>query len=269
MYSGIVSSKFKYLDMGKMFNQVSYSPVVWNSIANKEGVVLDEAQEALVKLEELILNELNSTPNVTGENSTEIKLATFGTEKRTFNLLVKKIKAIASNGTELNSAIALLLSNMLKNFDLSLIQNSTNSLVSDDNAVTFSPSANITNASTFLDAVLEAKNKIADITDINENVNVYMSKKYFKFYQDSLKGSISSFENGEFSRFGLTPVAVSNSVSDRLVIASPAEMKLVYAYTPSVYLDGVNSENEYTFANVRVSNVALIANKKHIQRIIG
>lgn len=269
MYSGIVNSKFKYLDMGVMFNQVSYNPVIWNSISNKEAVALDEAQEALVKLEELILNEMNSTPNVTGENATEIKLATFGTEKRVFNLLVKKIKAIAKNGTELNSAIALLLSNMLKNFDLSLIQNSANSLVSDDNGVAFTPSTNITNASTFLDAVLEAQTKIADIIDINENVNVYMSKKYFKFYQDSLKGSISSFENSEFSRFGLTPVAISNSVSDRLVIASPSNMKIVYGYTPSVYLDGINSENEYTFANVRVSNVGLFANKKHIQKIIG
>ena len=269
MYSGIVNSKFKYLDMGKMFNQVSYSPVIWNSISNKEVVILDEAQEALVKLEELILNEMNSTPDVTGENSTEIKLATFGTERRTFNLLVKKIKAIASNGTELNSAIALLLSNMLKNFDLSLIQNSTNSLVSDDNAVVFTPSTAITNGNSFLDAVLEAKNKIADITDITQSVNVYMSRKYFKFYEDLLKGSVSSFEYGEFSRFGLNPVAVSSSVSDRLVVASANDMKLVYGYTPSVYLDGVNAENEYTFANVRVSNVGLIANKKHIQKIIG
>ncbi len=269
MYSGIVNSKFKYLDMGKMFSQVSYNPVIWNSIASKEQVSLDEAQEALVKLEELYLNELNSTPNVTGENATEIKLATFGTERRTFNLLVKKIKAIDITGTGLNSQIAILLSNVLKNFDLSLIQNSTNSLVSDDNAVTFTPSTAITNGNSFLDAVLEAKNKIADITDINESVNVYMSKKYFKFYEDLLKGSISSFEYGEFSRFGLNPVAVSNSVSDRLVIASANEMKIVYGYTPSVYLDGVNVENEYTFANVRVSNAGLIANKKHIQRIIG
>lgn len=268
MYSGIVKHVYKEINTNKV-PKGTYTPVIWNSISNKEQVALDESQEALVKLEEFVMNELNSTPNVTGENATEIKLATFGIERRNFSLIVKKIKAIASNGTDLNSAISVLLTNMLKNFDLSLIQNLTNSLVSDDNAVTFNPSAAITNASSFLDAVLQAKANIDDITDTGGNVNVYMSKKYFKFYQDSLKGSLSSFEYGEFSRFGLTPIAISNSVSDRLVVASPTQMKVVYAYIPTVYLDGVNSENEYTFANVRVSNAGVIANSKHIQRIIG
>jgi hypothetical protein len=158
---------------------------------------------------------------------------------------------------------------LLKDFDLSMILGASNSLVSDDNSVVLSPSVAITSGSTLLDACLEAQSNIQNKLDSNSVLNVYMSVKYKKFYQDLIKGAITSFEFGEFSRFGLNPVFLVNSVSDRLVIADESACDVSYAYTPTAIKDGVDDRYDSYWARVVTGNVNIIAKEKHIQKIIG
>lgn len=270
MFNQVINN-VKYIEEERVEAGISYNPVIWNSLPNKTPISIDYSmeQEASKKVTKLTMNELNSTPNVLANASTVIKQATFGVEVREVNYLLKHIEVVASNTKDKADAVALLSTKLLKDFDLSLIQNSVNSLVSNDNAETLTPTTAITSGSTLLDACLQAQNNIQNKLDSNSVLNVYMSVKYKKFYQDLLKGSISSFEFGEFTRFGFNPVFLVNSVSDRLVIADGSACDVSYATVPTVIKDGVDERYDSYWARVITGNVNIIAKEKHIQRIIG
>lgn len=270
MFNQVLTNS-KYIEIPRVENGISYNPVIWNSLPNKRPITMDSSmeQEAYSKVSKLTMNELNSTPNVLANASTVIKQATFGVEVREVNYLLKHIELVASNTQDKSDALALLTTKLLKDFDLSLIQNTINSLVSDDNAEVLVPTTNITNGNSLLDACLQAQNNIQNKLDSNSVLNVYMSSKYKKFYQDLIKGSISSFEFGEFTRFGFNPVFLVNSVSDRLVIADGSACDVSYATVPTVIDEGEDTRYKSYWARVVVGNVNLIAKERHIQKIIG
>jgi hypothetical protein len=270
MFNQVINN-IKYVEEQRVQANIGYNPVIWNSLTNKRQIAIDPSmeQEAYGKVSKLTMNELNNTPNVLANASTVIKQATFGVEIREVNYLLKHIELVASNSQDKAEALAMLSTKLLKDFDLSMILGTSNSLVSDDNSVVLSPSVAITSGTTLLDACLEAQSNIQNKLDSNSVLNVYMSVKYKKFYQDLIKGAITSFEFGEFSRFGLNPVFLVNSVSDRLVIADESACDVSYAYTPTVIKDGVDDRYDSYWARVVTGNVNIIAKEKHIQKIIG
>ena len=173
MFNQVINN-VKYIQEERVEAGISYNPVIWNSLPNKTQIAIDYSmeQEAYKKVTKLTMNELNSTPNVLANASTVIKQATFGVEVREVNYLLKHIEVVASNTKDKADAVALLSTRLLKDFDLSIIQNSVNSLVSNDNAETLTPTTAITNGSTLLDACLQAQNNIQNKLDSNSVLNV-------------------------------------------------------------------------------------------------
>jgi hypothetical protein len=260
MYNQVINN-VKFVEEQRVQANIGYNPVIWNSLTNKRQIAIDPSmeQEAHAKVSKLTMNELNNTPDVLTNASTVIKQASFGVEVREVNYLLKHIELVASNSQDKAEALAMLSTKLLKNFDLSMILGSTNSLVSDDNSVVLSPSTAITSGSTLLDACLEAQSNIQNKLDSNSVLNVYMSVKYKKFYQDLIKGAITSFEFGEFSRFGLNPVFLVNSVSDRLVIADEsANPEYVAADLLAQAEHGIDSQAVLVSNSQRIINETIL-----------
>ena len=270
MFNQVINN-IKHIEEQRVQSSISYNPVIWNSFSSKRQIAIDptKEQEAYGKVTRLTMNELNSTPNVLANASSVIKQATFGVITRDVSYMLSHIETVANSSQDKAEAVALLGSKMLEIFDLSMVRNSSNSLISDDNSVVLTPDVAITNSDTFLKACVKAKRLIRRKLNNISTVNVYMSGKYLEFYEDMLLNSITQFEFGMFSQAGLRPVMMLDSIGDMLIVADESACDVSYAYTPTVIKDGVEDRYDSYWARVVTGNVNIIAKEQHIQKIIG
>jgi hypothetical protein len=266
-----VINNIKHVEEQRVQSSISYNPVIWNSFSSKRQIAIDPSkeQEAYGKVSRLTMNELNSTPNVLANASTVMKQATFGVEVREVAYKLSHIILTADTAQDKSEAVAILGSKMLEIFDLSMVKNSSNSLISADNSEVLTPDVAITNSDTFLKACVKAKRLIRRKLNNISTVNVYMSGKYLEFYEDMLLNSVTQFEFGMFSQAGLRPVMILDSVGDMLIVADESACDVSYTYTPSVIKDGFEDMYDSYWARIVTGNVNIIAKEQHIQKIIG
>jgi hypothetical protein len=270
MFNNVINN-IKHVEEQRVQSSISYNPVIWNSFSSKRQIAIDPSkeQEAYGKVSRLTMNELNSTPNVLANASTVMKQATFGVEVREVAYKLSHIILTADTAQDKAEAVAILGSKMLEIFDLSMVRNSSNSLISVDNSEVLTPDVAITNSDTFLKACVKAKRLIRRKLNNISTVNVYMSGKYLEFYEDMLLNSVTQFEFGMFSQAGLRPVMILDSVGDMLIVADESACDVSYAYTPTVIKDGFEDMYDSYWARIVTGNVNIIAKEKHIQKIIG